>query len=136
MERETPVPAKRSVVLGVGKEGGDVLVRVCEGVREVKVSRPEARGKANGEGESGSEWEDGSDEEEEEEDNEVRERVWRVGKVLAEVAVRKVKKGGKVEVTVNVGGELAVMVTAREVGGKGGVRGSLEKPGIVENGKV
>jgi hypothetical protein len=45
---------------------------------------------------------------------------------LAEAAVKGVKKGGKVEVTVNVGGDLAVQMTAREVGGKGGVRGTVE----------
>jgi len=62
--------------------------------------------------------------------------VWKVGKVLAETAVRGVKKGGKVEVTVNVGENLGVQITAREVGEKGGVRGNLDKPAVVENGSA
>ena len=73
-----------------------------------------------------------SDESEEEE---VREKVWKVGKVLSEAAIRGVKKGGKVEIMVNVGADMGVQTTAREVGGKGGVRGSLEKV-PVENGSA
>ena len=133
LEAETAVPTRRTVVLDVPKAGGDVLVKVCEGVRHIKVSKNERGGKANGKVEGGEE-EDES--EEEDEDDEVREKVWKVGRVLAEAGVRGVKKGGKVEVVVNVGGELGVLVTAREVGGKGGVRGSLGKPGVVENGKA
>ena len=133
LEAETAVPTRRTVVLDVPKAGGDVLVKVCEGVRHIKVSKKERGGKANGKVEGGEE-EDES--EEEDEDDEVREKVWKVGRVLAEAGVRGVKEGGKVEVMVNVGGELGVLVTAREVGGKGGVRGSLGKPGVVENGKA
>ena len=73
--------------------------------------------------------------EDEEEEEDIREKVWKVGTVLAEAAVRGVKKGGKVEVTVNVGADLGVQITAREVGGKGGVRGTLEKLMITENGR-
>ena len=135
LEAETAVPTRRTVVLDVPKAGGDVLVKVCEGVRHIKISKKERDGKANGKVE-GDEEEEGDESEEEDEDEEFREKVWKVGKVLAEAGVKGVKKGGKVEVMVNVGGELGVLVTAREVGGKGGVRGSLGKPGVVENGKA
>ncbi|MCJ1381461.1 Hsp70 protein that interacts with Zuo1p [Xylographa soralifera] len=134
LEAETAAPARRTAILNSPREGGDVLVKVCEGVRAIKVSKPTPRSKANGKtGKADSdEEEDDSDEEEEE----VREKVWKVGKVLAEAAINGIKKGGKVEVMVNVGGDLGVLVTAREVGGKGGVRGTLGRVGVVENGKA
>ena len=72
---------------------------------------------------NGSDMDSDSDDEPEE----IRSKTWKVGTALAEMAIRNVKKGGKVEVTVNVGTDLGVSMTAREVGGKGGVRGALEK---------
>ncbi|KAJ3503033.1 hypothetical protein NM208_g16598 [Fusarium decemcellulare] len=51
---------------------------------------------------------------------EKREKVWKIGGELAEAAIKGVKAGGKVEVTINVLADLSVTVTAREVGGKGG----------------
>lgn len=69
-------------------------------------------------------------------DEEIREKIWNVGTVLAEAAVKEVKKGGKVEVTINVNADLGVQITAREVGGKGGVRGNLPKPKVTENGSA
>lgn len=133
MEAETAVPARRTSVFATPREGGDVVVKICEGVRNIKVSKPAPKPKTNGKASSDDE---DSDPDSEEEEDEVREKIWKVGTVLAEAAVKGVKKGGKVEVTVNVGGDLAVQMTAREVGGKGGVRGSVEKPKMVENGKA
>lgn len=110
-----------------------MIVKVCEGVREIRIVKAEAKPKTNGKGPD----EDESEDEEDEEDEEVtREKVWKVGAVLAEAAVRGVRKGGKVEVTVNVGADLGVQITAREVGGKGGVRGQLENMKITENGSA
>ena len=123
---ETPVPARRAGVFETPRTGGDVLVKVCEGVRHIKVEKKvndakTPKGEATAD--SGSDLDDSEDDQE---DQEVREKVWSVGSVLAEAAVRGVKKGAKIEVTVNVGGDLNVLVTAREVGGKGGVRGTLD----------
>lgn len=132
LEAETAVPARRAGVFATPKEGGDVIVKVCEGTREIKVSKAPPKPKTNGKAQDDdSDLDDSEDDEEER-----REKVWKVGKVLAETAVRGVKKGGKVEVTVNVGENLGVQITAREVGGKGGVRGNLEKPAVVENGSA
>lgn len=138
LEAETAVPARRAGVFAV-PSGRDVIVKVCEGVREVRIRKGEGRVRTNGARNAGSD--DSSDdsdddEEDEEEPKEIREKIWKVGTVLAEAAVRAVKKGGKVEVTVNVGADLSVTVTAREVGGKGGVRGQLEKMSIQENGSA
>lgn len=117
---ETAVPARRAGIFETPRGGGDVLVKVCEAQRDIKVTKstPRLNGKTP---ESDTEAED----DDSDEDAEVREKIWQVGTVLAEACIRGVKKGGKVEVTVNVGGDLGVLVTAREVGGKGGVRGTL-----------
>ncbi|MCJ1401306.1 Hsp70 protein that interacts with Zuo1p [Xylographa trunciseda] len=133
LEAETSAPARRTAIFNCPREGGDVLVKVCEGVRAIKVSKASPKSNANGKNAEDSDDEDDDSEDEEEE---VREKVWKVGKVLAEAAIKGIKKGGKVEVMVNVGGDLGVLVTAREVGGKGGVRGTLGHVGVVENGKV
>lgn len=111
-----------------------MLVKVCEGQREIKVSKPEPKSKSKPQvnGKAGSEDdgdEDDDEDEEEEEEEEIRETIWKVGTVLAEAAIRATKKGAKVEVTVNVGADLGVTITAREVGGKGGVRGQLLEKG-------
>jgi molecular chaperone DnaK (HSP70) len=121
---ETPVPARRIVHINAPKEGGDVLVKVVEGGSHIKVSQiPKPPKEANDDEDDSSEEEESDDEPEEH-----REKIWKVGKPLAEAAVKGVKKGGKVEVTINVAGDLGVTITVREVGEKGGVRGSLPAP--------
>ena len=131
VEKETAVPCRRAGVFAVPREGGDVIVKVCEGTRDIKVTKKE-KPKTNGKPAS-----DNSDlDSDEEEDEEIREKVWTVGTILAEAAVKDVKKGGKVEVTVNVGADLGVQITAREVGGKGGVRGNLPNPTPKQNGSA
>ena len=131
LEAETAVPARRAAQFATPKEGGDVIVKVCEGLRDIKVTKPAPKPKTN---EKGSNEDDDSDVDSDEEDEEIRKRVWKVGTVLAEASIKGVKKGGKVEVTVIVHANLGVQITAREVGGKGGVRGDLAKPAMVENG--
>lgn len=133
IEPETPVPVRRAAHVAVPKAGGDVLVKLCEGVREIKVTKPGPKPKTNGAKEDDD---DSEDDDSEDEDEELREKVWKAGRVLAEMAVRGTTKGSKVEVQVNVGAELDVQVIAREVNGKGGTRGMLEKPAIAQNGSV
>lgn len=121
---ETAVPARRTVQLLAPKDGGDVYLKIVEGNTHIKVTKPEPKTKgATVEDAKDSDDEDEDSEDEEEEEK--REKVWKVGATLAEAAVRDVKKGGKVEVTINVDAKLSVTVTARAVGGKGGVRGTL-----------
>ncbi|GJC82763.1 ribosome-associated complex subunit SSZ1 [Colletotrichum liriopes] len=121
---ETAVPARRTIHVAGPKEGGDVLVRIVEGGAHIKVTKPEPKAKPEANGD-----EDDSDfDSEEEEEEETREKIWKVGPTLAEAAVRGVSKGAKVEVTINVAADLGVTVTAREVGGKGGVRGNIKAP--------
>lgn len=123
---ETAVPARRTVHIATPKDGGDVLVKIVEGGSSIKVTKPPPKAKTNGE-KAGSD-DDSDIDSSDDEAEELREKEWKVGKVLAEAAVKGVKKGGKVEVMINVAGDLAVTVTAREVGGKGGVRGQLSAP--------
>lgn len=136
LEVETAVPARRAGLFAVGREGGDVLIKVCEAVREIRVRKAETKDKPNGKTKDEDEVGLDDDSDEEEEEGEVRDKVWRVGRVLAEAAVRGVGKGSKVEVTVSVSGDLGVQITARESGGKGGVRGVLAVPKTEENGSL
>jgi molecular chaperone DnaK (HSP70) len=125
---ETAAPARRTIHIATPKEGGDVLVKVVEGGSHIKVTQPELKRKSNGATVEDANSDDSEEDDSEEEEEEKREKVWKVGKVLAEAAVKGVKKGGKVEIMVNVAADLSVTVTAREVGGKGGVRGNLNAP--------
>lgn len=121
IDPETPVPVRRTAQIPVAS-GGNVLLRIAEGTRAIDVrkeEKPATNGTAKDEDDSD---EDDSDDEPEE----IRSKVWKAGKMLAEAGLRDVKKGGKVEVQVNVGADMSVTVVAREVGGKGGVRGALE----------
>lgn len=134
---ETPVPARRAGVFETPRTGGDVLVKVCEGVRQIRVEK-KARDekKPKGDAAAADSDSDMDDSEDDDEDQEVREKIWSVGSVLAEASVRSVKKGAKIEVTVNVSGDLDVLVTAREIGGKGGVRGTLDHSPAMQNGSA
>ncbi|KAI3338044.1 Hsp70 protein-domain-containing protein [Ustulina deusta] len=122
---ETAVPARRTIHIEA-KDGGSVLVKVVEGGTHIKVTKPEPKSKENGTKEDDEDEDSDFDSEEEEEEH--REKIWKVGSTLAEAAVKDVKKGGKVEVTITVGNDLSVIITTREVGGKGGVRGTLKAP--------
>lgn len=129
MQSETAVPARRTIHFPAPKQGGDVLVKVVEGGTHIKVTKPEPKAKPVENGNKGSDDEDDSDfDDSEEEEEEKREKIWKQGKQLAEAAIRGVKPGGKIEVTINVAADLGVTVTTREVGGKGGVRGVLPAP--------
>lgn len=132
VEPETPVPVRRTAQIAV-KGGGDVLLRLAEGEREIKVSRPE---EPTTNGTAGSEDEDEDAEDSDDEPEEVRSKVWKAGKALAEVGIRGVKKGGKVEVQVNVSADLSVTFVCREVGGKGGVRGTVQAGKAEQNGST
>lgn len=98
-----------------------MIVKICEGVREIVVSKSEA--KPNGVNDTAD---DDDSEEEDEEEEVVRNRVFKVERVVAEAAVRGLTKGSKIEVTLNVGSDLGLSVAARVVGGQQGVRGTVE----------
>lgn len=100
-------------------------MRICEATTEIVVTKPEAATKATTNGTVESD--DDSDEEDEEEE-EVRSRKFNVSNILAEAALKDVKKGSTIEVMLNVGGDLGLAVTARVIGGQGGVRGSIDAP--------
>ncbi|KAJ9646088.1 Hsp70 protein that interacts with Zuo1p [Knufia peltigerae] len=132
---DTAVPARRTKVIE-GLEG-DVLLRISEGEREIKVTQAEAPPKPETNGAKDVEDDDDdSDMDEDDEPEEIREKVWKPKKALAEFVFKGLKKGSKVEVMVDVDGELAVSITARPVGGKGGVRGEVKAPQVTSNGKA
>ncbi|KAI9760349.1 MAG: exosome non-catalytic core subunit rrp40 [Chaenotheca gracillima] len=150
LEGETAVPARRTALFDAPASGGDVLIRVCEGIREISVTKPETQPKTNGKAKTSSENESDDEDDSDDEEEEIRNTVWKVGKTLAEAAVRgvtsaaeagagaskKKQKKIQIEVMANVAADLSVQITAREVGGKGGVRGGIEKAAIVENGSA
>ena len=133
VEKETAVPCRRTGVFAVPKEGGDVLVKICEGIRDIKVTKKE---KPKNYGMPASDDSDLDSDDDEEEDEEMREKVWKVGSVLGEAAIKGVKKGGKVEVMIKVEADLGVQIEVREAGVKVGVRGNVGKAKAVENGSA
>lgn len=132
VEPETAVPVRRTAQIPVSS-GGDVLLRLAEGSREIDVRKEE---KPTTNGASAKNDDDSDDDDSDDESEEIRSKVWKAGKMLAEAGVKGVKKGGKVEVQVNVGADLSVTVVCREVGGKGGVRGVIEAGKTEQNGST
>lgn len=128
LHTETALPARRVAQYVAPKDGGDVFVRVCEGKRDVKVTKPEPKPKEE-KPTGGDDDEDDSDfDDEEDEEEEIREIVWKTEKPIAELAVKGVKAGGKVELMVHVNADLGLQVTARAVDGQGAVRGVVDAP--------
>jgi hypothetical protein len=132
IEADTPTPVRRSAIIAAPPAGGDVLIKIVEGVRHIKVEKVE-RAQTNGKDEDDS---DDDSDDEDDEPEEKREKVWHVGKAIAELSVKSVKKGGKVEVQIDVRPDFAISIIAREVGGKGGVRGQIDAPATTENGSA
>ena len=126
LDAETAVPARRTATFVGTQVGGDVLIRIVEAKKEsVDVTPPkEVKEKANATDEDGEDDDDDDDDEEEEEEKVIK-RVTEVEKVIAEALLKDVKKGQKVEVMLNVAGDLTLTITARVVGGKGGIRGTV-----------
>jgi molecular chaperone DnaK (HSP70) len=120
VDAETPLPVRRTATISTPREGGDVLIKLVEGSRHIKVTKSEAKPKKE------SEDSDDSDDDESDEEEELREKTWKVGKSLSEAAIRGIKKGGKVEIQINIAADLSVNAIYREVGGKGGVRGIIQ----------
>lgn len=118
---QTALPARRIAQYLAPKEGGDVLVRVAEGVREIKVTKPEPKAKE----EKADDEDEDSDLDSDDEEEETREVIWKVEKPVAELAVKGVKAGGKVEVMVHVNPDLGLQIAVREVGGQTAVRGAI-----------
>ncbi|KAF2034432.1 heat shock protein-like protein 70 [Setomelanomma holmii] len=123
VDAETPLPVRRTATIATPREGGDVLIKLAEGSRHIKVTKPEP--KARKEDDSAEEDND-SDDDDSDEEAELREKTWKVGKTLSEAAIRGIKKGGKVEIQINIGADLSINAIFREVGGKGGIRGIVQ----------
>jgi molecular chaperone DnaK (HSP70) len=130
VDAETSLPVRRTATIATPREGGDVLIKIAEGSRHIKVTKPEPKPKAQKDEDDS----DDSDDDSEEDEEELREKTWKVGKTLCEAAIRGVKKGGKVEVQINIAADLSINAVIREAGGKGGVRGAVQ--GLKVNGSA
>ena len=139
IEREMAIPCRRTGHFAAPKAGGDVLIKVCEGIRDIKTTTQE-KAKTNGKkgaGNADEDDDDDDDDDDEDEEPEVRrEKIWKVGTILAEAAVKNVQKGGKVEVTLDVSADMTVSIATREVGSKSGVRGKIGVAEVKENGQA
>lgn len=124
VDAETPLPVRRTATIATPREGGDVLIKLAEGSRHIKVTKPEPKPKTQDEDKDSED--DDSDDDSDEEEEELREKTWKVGQTLSEAAIRGIKKGGKVEIQINIGADLSINATYREIGGKGGVRGIIQ----------
>jgi len=133
---DTALPARRVGQYATPKAGGDVLIRVCEGTRDIKVTKPEPKPKSEKQVNRDDEDEESDFDSDEDEDEEIREIEWKTSQPIAEIAIKGVKAGGKVEVTINVNSDLAMQLTAREIGAKGGVRLAVDAPQVTENGSA
>lgn len=121
---ETPIPLRRTVVVEDTTDGEGLLLKICEGVRDIKVTKLEQKPKTNGAAKHEDDDSDDDDDDDDEEE-EIREQVWRVGPILGELALKDAKKGSKINVQVTVGSELEVTISAMVIGGKTGVRGHI-----------
>lgn len=63
VEKETAVPCRRAGVFAVPREGGDVVIKICESIQEIKVTKKE-KPKTNGKDHS-DDWDSDVDEDEE-----------------------------------------------------------------------
>lgn len=136
VDAETPLPVRRTAIIATPREGGDVLIKLAEGARHIKVTKPEPKPKAKKNDDDDDDDDDSDEDESEEEEEELREKTWKAGNILSEAAIRGVKKGGKVEVQINISADLNVNAIYREVGGKGGVRGILQGAKVTQNGSA
>ncbi|KAJ4373863.1 Hsp70 protein that interacts with Zuo1p [Neocucurbitaria cava] len=125
VDAETPLPVRRTATIATPREGGDVLIKLAEGSRHIKITKPEPKPKPEKEEDTADEDEE-SDDDDSEEEEELREKTWKVGKTLSEAAIRGVKKGGKIEVQINIGADLSINAIFRELGAKGGIRGIIQ----------
>ncbi|KAF2861465.1 heat shock 70 kd protein cognate 1 [Piedraia hortae CBS 480.64] len=116
LPEHSSVPARRTCSVPVPK-GGDVLVRIAEGKREIIVTKAEATPKNDSE-------DDDSDEESE--PAEIRSKAWTAGKVLTEACLRDVPQGGKVRMQLDLDAKGAMTLSCMIEGKKGGVRGSTK----------
>ncbi|KAL6712526.1 Hsp70 protein that interacts with Zuo1p [Coniothyrium glycines] len=123
VDAETSLPVRRTATIATPREGGDVLIKIAEGARHIKVTKPEPKPKAEKDSDDSDE---DSDDDSEDDEEELREKTWKVGQTLAEAAIRGVKKGGKVEIQINIAADLSINAVIREAGGKGGVRGAVQ----------
>lgn len=124
----TAIPARGRGEFNVSAEG-DVVIKIAEGERFIHVTKPEKKEKAPANGAEGEDGSDDDDEDSDEEEEETREKKWNIKTVLGEARLQGVKKGEKVEVTINAQADGSLNVAARVVNTQNGVRGVIKAPG-------
>jgi len=125
LEGDTALPCRGKREYQV-QTGGDVVLRVYEGRRETEVVVTPPTPPPEGQ-------EDGLDEEEEEEEV-LKRRIVVPEKEVAWCRVAGVRKGGRIEVQIQVDAEGRVTIVGREVGRKdGGITKGVVEPVPTQN---
>ena len=127
IKADTAAPVRRVMNCKAPKAGGDVLVKVVEGGSHIKVTKPEPKPKSNGAKVADADSDD-SEEDSDEDEEEIRERVYKVGNVIAELAVKGVPAGAEIEVTIQVNADLSTVISAREAGKSATTKAEIPKP--------
>lgn len=123
VDSNTPLPYRTSRILESPTGAENVLVALYEGESEIKVTTVEKPKKEEG---AAEEEEDSWDEDEDDEPEEVRSKIIKPTKKLAEIAVKGITTGSKIEVMINITRDLKLQIAARELKSGGvAVRGEL-----------
>ena len=135
---ETPLPVRRTMNFtnaakpaSADSKTTGLLLRLCEGRTSIKVTQPEKKPKSDANKKQAKAADDDSDDEDDDSDDEpeeIREKIWEVGAMLGELALKDVKAKARVTVQVSVSAEGEVSVSAMEQG-KTGVKGTVEGSG-------
>jgi molecular chaperone DnaK (HSP70) len=115
---ETLLPIRKTVILDTAKDVADVLVAVYEGESEIVVTKVEKelkKPKANTEEDEEEDENEESDWSSDEEDEETRHKHFKPATKLAELGLKGITGGTKVEVILNITRELRLQIAAREV---------------------
>lgn len=128
---ETPLPVRKTITFINAARGEGVLIRLCEGIKDTKITRAIPKPKTNGA------TEEDSDVDSDDEELDLKDRVWKIGNALGELSLRGVKTGAKVTMQINVALDFELSLSAMEVsGGRAGVRGTIPGTGAAMNGKA
>lgn len=114
LDIDTAIPIRKSKTFVADSE--NVLVGIYEGDSEIitkKLEKP-PKDEKNTQGDD-----DESDWSEDDEDEEVREKVIKPGKKLAELGLNGVSQGSKIEVALSVTKDLKIQISARELKNNG-----------------
>lgn len=115
---QSPLPARRAVILNNLDNEKDTVLRICECFTEIET---ESIIRASQDGR-----EKESDEEEENAVEEIRKAVQKTSNILAECFMKDLDTASKVEVMIDIDINLTINISLRQIGRPGGLRGEVQ----------